>query len=88
MMGAFAEFERSLIRERQREGIAIAQKNGKFKNTGRKAALSKDVAEELKQRAAGGEDKAKLAREYGISRQSVYRYLSEGKQVKPSLTAV
>ena len=29
MMGAFAEFERSLIRERQREGIAAAQKAGK-----------------------------------------------------------
>jgi DNA invertase Pin-like site-specific DNA recombinase len=79
MMGAFAEFERELIRERQREGIRIAVQNGRYANVGRKAALSDEDAEELKRRAAAGEDKAKLGRQYGISRQSVYRYLSEGK---------
>jgi DNA invertase Pin-like site-specific DNA recombinase len=45
-MGAFAEFERSLIRERQREGIAIAKKKGLYK--GRKPSLSKEQIEELK----------------------------------------
>ena len=38
VMGAFAEFERSLIRERQREGIALAKKKGLYK--GRKPSLS------------------------------------------------
>jgi DNA invertase Pin-like site-specific DNA recombinase len=79
MMGAFAEFERELILERQREGIRIAVQNGKYANVGRKAALSDEDAERLRRRVAAGEDKAKLAREYGISRQSVYRYLSEDK---------
>ena len=79
MMGAFAEFERSIIKERQREGIAIAQKNGKFKNSGRKAALNDDDARELVRRAIAGEEKSKLAKEYNISRQSLYRYISGAK---------
>jgi DNA invertase Pin-like site-specific DNA recombinase len=53
--------------------------NGRYANVGRKATLSGKDAEELKRRAANGENKAELAREYGISRQSVYRYLSENK---------
>ena len=73
IMGAFAEFERSLIRERQLEGIALAKKQGKYK--GRKKALSPDQAAELRQRVAGGEPKAKLARYFSISRETVYQYL-------------
>jgi hypothetical protein len=38
VMGAFAEFERALIRKRQREGIALAQKRGAYR--GQKIALS------------------------------------------------
>ena len=53
VMGAFAEFERALIRERQREGIAIAKQRGAYR--GRKKSLSDDKAAELKQRVAGGE---------------------------------
>lgn len=73
MLGAFAEFERSLIRERQREGIEIAKKKGVYK--GRKPSLNKTQADELRQRADNGEPKAALAREYGISRETVYQYL-------------
>ncbi|MEI2729174.1 MAG: recombinase family protein [Candidatus Nanopelagicales bacterium] len=73
MMGAFAEFERSLIRERQLEGIAIAKKRGAYK--GRAKALSSDEAEQLKHRAALGEPKAVLAREFSVSRETVYQYL-------------
>jgi len=72
MMGAFAEFERSLILERQREGIAQAKARGAYK--GRKPSLSPSKAEELRERIRAGEMKAKLAREYGISRETLYQY--------------
>lgn len=72
MLGAVAEFERSMILERQREGIALAKAAGKYK--GRKAALTDDQADELRARLAGGESVSGLAREYRISRQSVYNY--------------
>ncbi|MEI8573958.1 recombinase family protein [Methylomonas sp. LW13] len=73
VMGAFAEFERALIRERQREGIALAKQRGAYR--GRKKALSTEQVEELQSRASAGEQKAKLAREYGISRETLYQYL-------------
>lgn len=61
-----------MILERQREGIAIAKTKGVYK--GRKPTLSEDQAAELRARRAAGESATALAREYGISRQSVYRY--------------
>jgi DNA invertase Pin-like site-specific DNA recombinase len=73
VMGAFAEFERALIRERQREGIALAKRRGAYR--GRKKALSLERVDELRRRANAGEQKAKLAREYGISRETLYQYL-------------
>lgn len=75
VMGAFAEFERALIRERQREGIALAKQRGAFR--GRKKAMSVDQVAQLRQRVAMGEPKATIARELGISRQTLYHYLSE-----------
>ena len=72
MLGAVAEFERSMILERQREGIAIAKAAGKYK--GRKASLSQTQASELRERLANGESVTALATEYGISRQTVYNY--------------
>ncbi|ADG99231.1 Resolvase domain protein [Segniliparus rotundus DSM 44985] len=72
MLGAVAEFERSMILERQREGIAIAKRDGKYK--GRKAALDTERADELRARLKAGEPVASLAREYGVSRQTVYNY--------------
>jgi DNA invertase Pin-like site-specific DNA recombinase len=73
VMGAFAEFERSLIRERQREGIALAKQRGAYK--GRKKTLTPERAAELVQRAANGIPKSVLASDYGISRETVYQYL-------------
>ncbi|MEX5637102.1 recombinase family protein [Parafrankia sp. FMc2] len=73
VMGAFAEFERALILERQREGIAVARQRGVY--TGRKPALTPDQARELSERAAAGERKSDLARAFGISRETVYNYL-------------
>ena len=72
-MGAFAEFERALIRERQREGISLAKQRGAYR--GRKKALAPDRVLELRRRAAAGEKKAPLAREFGISRETLYQYL-------------
>ena len=73
VMGAFAEFERSLIRERQREGIALAKQRGAYR--GRKRSLSDADIVFLRQRIQNGEKKAKVAREFGISRETLYQYL-------------
>ncbi len=73
IMGAVSEFERAMILERQREGIRIAQAKGAYR--GRKAALSVARADELRRRVAAGEVKAKLAAEFGITRQTLYAYL-------------
>ncbi len=73
VMGAFAEFERSLIRERQREGIALARQRGAYR--GRARALNAEQVVQLRQRVAEGVPKAALARGFGISRETVYQYL-------------
>jgi DNA invertase Pin-like site-specific DNA recombinase len=76
IIGAVAQFERSIIKERQREGIAKAQAKGK--HCGRKAKLTPEQAEELRHRATVmGEEKKALAAEYGISRQTLYRVIAE-----------
>ncbi|MGI2028691.1 recombinase family protein [Endozoicomonas acroporae] len=77
MMGAFAEFERSMIRERQREGIAAAKKQGK--QIGAKPKLPPKQVKELTDRAAAGEQKKALAQEFGISRQTLYNTLYHRK---------
>ena len=73
VMGAFAQFERDLIRERQREGIALAKlREGAY--VGRKHCLNPAQAKELRRRVSAGESKTALAGELGISRQTLYRY--------------
>ena len=72
VMGAFAQFERELIKERQREGIAIAKKAGAYK--GRKRSLTLAKADELRRRVALGEKRTAIARELGISRFTTYEY--------------
>lgn len=74
ILGSVAQFERAIIRERQREGIAIAKAAGKYK--GGQPKLTDDQAAELRRRKADGERVADLAREYGVSRQTVYSYLA------------
>jgi len=79
VMGAFAEFERALINERQREGIALAKKRGAYR--GRKKALSSEQIAELKNRVAAGQPKTQVARDFGISRETLYQYLrADGSQ--------
>ena len=88
VMGAFAEFERSLIRERQREGIALAKQRGAYH--GRKKTLTPERAAELVHRAENGVPKSVLARDYGISRETVYQYLrhaAPAQVTSPNTTA-
>lgn len=80
VMGAFAEFERSLIRERQREGIAIARRAKVYR--GRAKALTDERAKELRERAAAGEKKTALAAAFDISRETVYAYLRDQGEAK------
>lgn len=73
IMGSFAEFERALISERQMEGIAQAKMRGVY--TGRKKALTNEQVVDIRDRITSGETKAALAREYGISRETLYQHL-------------
>ncbi len=73
VMGAFAEFERALIRERQRKGIEAAKKAGVYK--GRKKILTAVQINALRQRSEQGDSKTSIARDLGISRETVYQYL-------------
>jgi DNA invertase Pin-like site-specific DNA recombinase len=75
VLGAVAQFERDLIKERQREGIAIARQRGTYR--GRKKALTEEKVTDLRGRASAGEKKARLAREFGISRETLYQYLRQ-----------
>lgn len=85
VMGAFAEFERALIGERQREGIALAKKRGAYR--GRRRSLTDEQAHTLRRRAAEGAAKATLAREFGISRETVYQYLRTATTTNPASQA-
>ena len=72
MMGAFAEFERSIIRKRQAEGIAKAKERGVYK--GRKATIDAREIMSLKDSGLGA---SAIAKQLGIGRASVYRVLQQ-----------
>jgi DNA invertase Pin-like site-specific DNA recombinase len=74
MLSAFAQFERSLIKERQREGIALAKAKGNVYK-GRKPALNAARIAQLREQAAAGANRTKLAKEFGISRETLYQYI-------------
>lgn len=75
VMSAFSQFERELIKERQQQGIEIAKVNGVYK--GRAKALKPEQVMYMKSKVADGIPKAKIAREMGISRKSLYNYLEQ-----------
>jgi len=75
IMGAVAEFERSMIRTRQAEGIAAAKKRGVYR--GRKPVVTKNMLDQIKERIASGESKAQIARNLNISRETLYKYIRE-----------
>jgi DNA invertase Pin-like site-specific DNA recombinase len=72
MMGAFAEFERNIIRKRQSEGIAKAKARGVYKDRPRKSVINRDQVIALR---AEGLSTYKIAESMGISRMSVHRIL-------------
>ena len=80
VIGAVAEFEHALIRERQREGIAAAKKKGK--TWGRPAAVTQEQKQEIIKRIKQGERIKNLALEFDISRVSIYRYAGEDEGCK------
>lgn len=77
MLGAVAEFERSIIRERQREGIALAKKNGR--KLGRGTAVDAEQIEQIRRELEQGKSAALIAKERGLCRQTVYNYAKEIK---------
>lgn len=86
VMGAVAEFERSLILERQREGIALAKERGAYK--GRVQKVTPTLLTRAKELLAAGHSASATAKELGVSRASLYRWFSEAgeplvKQYKP-----
>jgi DNA invertase Pin-like site-specific DNA recombinase len=72
MFAAFAEFEHSIRKERQIEGIARARTEGKYQ--GRKPKLSAEQQAELQRRFNANENRSELARQFGIDRATVHRY--------------
>lgn len=76
MMGAFSEFERALIKERQREGIVAAKAQGK--QIGAAPKLSPETLAIIQQRLAVHVNKKELATEFGISRTTLYK-IRDGK---------
>ncbi|HXH55249.1 MAG TPA: recombinase family protein [Gammaproteobacteria bacterium] len=73
VMGGIAEFERALIHERQAEGIALAQKKGVY--IGRKKSLNSEQVDYMKESIAKHKKKNEIAKELGVSRETIYRYL-------------
>lgn len=78
ILGAIAELEREIILERQKEGIVEAKKKGKYK--GRKTKLTSNLMESLKKEMHTRKSKSKIAKDLGISRFTLYRYLDKIKE--------
>lgn len=74
MLGVVSEFERSLVRERQADGIAAAKARGAYK--GRRPALTATQLDGACARVAAGVSKAVVARDLGVHRSTLYRALT------------
>jgi DNA invertase Pin-like site-specific DNA recombinase len=76
VLGAVAQFERAMIGERQREGIALAKKRGVYSGKSRKRKLSDEQISNIKVKLGQGVPKSRIAREFGITRETLYQYLN------------
>lgn len=74
VLGAVAELERKIIKFRQAEGIALAKARGVYK--GRSKSLTSEQVEAARERIAGGVPKTVVARDLGVSRQTIYSALA------------
>lgn len=72
MMGALAQFERAMMLERQREGIAKAKSDGKYRG---RAPTAMRQAQRVHELAADGLKRSDIAQRLGLSERSVYRAL-------------
>jgi DNA invertase Pin-like site-specific DNA recombinase len=77
VIGAIAQFERKLMLERQREGIAKAKAEGRYK--GRPAKLHEKL-DEIRILDRQGTPRANIARQFGIARSSLYRLLETSRK--------
>lgn len=75
LLGSVAEFERSIIRERQAEGIAKAKARGVYK--GRAKVLNEEQIAQAREWVSEGIPKAEVARRLGIGRTTLYKYLTQ-----------
>lgn len=82
LLGAYAEFERAIMLERQREGIAIARAAGAYR--GRPRTMTPEKLKELYRMVDAGEKKTHIAKQMKISRQRVHFYINsrKGKEVE------
>ncbi|MEI5639713.1 MULTISPECIES: recombinase family protein [unclassified Pseudoalteromonas] len=80
LLGAIYEFERSMILERQREGIAIAKANGKYKGKG----INMELHERIRQMHSEGMNKMQIAKTLGCARATVYKALAGNQEVNCS----
>ena len=76
LLGAIAEFERELMLERQRDGIAAAKAEGKYKG---RQPTARNKATEILQLIAQGKTRQQVATELGVGIASVYRVLAAQK---------
>ncbi|MGI4795681.1 MAG: recombinase family protein [Janthinobacterium lividum] len=79
MLAAVAEFEKALMLERQREGIAKARDEGRYKG---RVPTARNQSAEVLRLLAGGETPTTVAKLLGISRMSVYRIMQPSKATK------
>ena len=75
ILGSIAQFERTLIRERQAQGIARAKERGVY--MGRSKSLGPEEVKTLQNLVSLGVPKSEIGRRLGISRATVYRYLND-----------
>lgn len=81
LLGAFAQFERAMIRERQREGIEAAKKRGNVYKGGERKFTTAQLVE-ARQRRDAGEAVSKIAESMGFSRQTLYLRLQEADKAE------
>ncbi|MGA7779944.1 MAG: recombinase family protein [Paraburkholderia sp.] len=75
MLAGFAQFERAMIRSRQAEGIAKAKAAGRCIGSAGRSKLNEADKAAIRERAAKGDKKAVIARDYGVSRETLYQVL-------------
>ena len=85
LLGAVAQFERELMLERQREGIAKAKREGRYKG---RAPTAMAKSDEIIRMAASGSTREAIARQLGIGVASVYRALKAGNSLRAAETSI